>query len=260
MKQYKVCKYCGKEFENIEGRAFSSHVKWCEKNPNVDLNITKKKLQNRKRQLDLERYGELKWFEVECYKCGVRFCIKERDKKFPEKEKYFCCRSHANSKTNSGPKSKESRLKVSQKSKKCWQDPNYRRKVMNSNAWNKFSSKGERDLQNFFLEYCSDDEWTFGGGLKIEDKIISRDLYSKKLKFCIEFDGIWHFKDIHGQLEDKQYRDNLLETWCIDNGYKLIRIEDGWYNKDPKYWKHIILDEAYNGNKQIIKFGDNYGY
>ena len=31
--EYKQCKYCNEEFHNIEGRTFSNHVQWCEKNP-----------------------------------------------------------------------------------------------------------------------------------------------------------------------------------------------------------------------------------
>ena len=35
-------------------------------------------------------------FEVTCYCCGKRFFVKEDEKHFPSKEKYFCSRSCAN--------------------------------------------------------------------------------------------------------------------------------------------------------------------
>lgn len=42
------------------------------------------------------RYGDIKIFNVKCEICDINFNVKEREKKFPEKEKYFCSRSCAN--------------------------------------------------------------------------------------------------------------------------------------------------------------------
>ena len=46
-----------------------------------------------------KKYGKIKLFTVVCDKCGDNFDIEEREKLYPEKEKYFCSRSCANSRT-----------------------------------------------------------------------------------------------------------------------------------------------------------------
>lgn len=43
------------------------------------------------------RYGEFKLFTVECKKCGKSFEVNEREKLFPQKNKYFCSLSCSNS-------------------------------------------------------------------------------------------------------------------------------------------------------------------
>lgn len=45
--------------------------------------------------------GKNKSFEVSCHKCETKFNVIEREKQFPTKEKYFCSRSCANTKTHS---------------------------------------------------------------------------------------------------------------------------------------------------------------
>lgn len=45
-----------------------------------------------------KRYGIFKNFIVRCDKCGVEFITNEREKLFPQKEKYYCSRKCANSK------------------------------------------------------------------------------------------------------------------------------------------------------------------
>jgi len=78
-------------------------------------------------------------------------------------------------------------------------------------------------------------------------------MYSNKLKVIVEYDGIWHFEDIKGQLADKQMKDNKLEEWAINNGWRLIRIKDILYQKDKTKWLNILLDAIYNRSEQIIK-------
>jgi hypothetical protein len=46
-----------------------------------------------------KRYGIFKSFTVSCNKCGKKFEVKEREMFFPEKERYYCSRSCANSRT-----------------------------------------------------------------------------------------------------------------------------------------------------------------
>ncbi len=88
------CKHCGKVFENVVGRVFSNHVRWCEKNP--DRNNCK---ENRTRAVNAifdAKLGTKKWFEVTCCKCHNSFQVLEREKKHPEKEIYHCSVSCAN--------------------------------------------------------------------------------------------------------------------------------------------------------------------
>ena len=149
----------------------------------------------------------------------------------------------------------EQRLQISIKSKQLWKDPEYVKKVMASSK--RFTSKNEVIIRSYFIENYPDDEWTFGGGLQIDGETIVRDLYSKKLKICFEYDGIWHFKDIHGQLEKKRLKDSLLEKWCVDNGYTLIRLDENKYKKVSSIKELEILFYSIK-EPTIIKIGDRY--
>ena len=149
----------------------------------------------------------------------------------------------------------EYRKKQSENTKKLWEDPIYAKKVMTASK--KFTSKNEVIIRNYFIENYPNDEWTFGGGLRVDNEIIVRDLYSKKLKICFEYDGIWHFKDIHGQLAKKQLKDSLLEKWCIENKYTLIRIDENFFNKTITLTDLVDLIYSITEPK-IIKIGNRY--
>ena len=141
---------------------------------------------------------------------------------------------------------------LSENTKDLWKDPIYSKKVMAHNPC--FTSKGERELRNWFINTFLEEEWTYGGCLRYNDLGITRDLYSSKLKVNIEYDGEWHFKDLVGQLESKQLKDQALESWCIENCWRLIRIKDEIYQSDPEGWKNTIRNEVLNGTEQIVKF------
>jgi very-short-patch-repair endonuclease len=116
-----------------------------------------------------------------------------------------------------------------------------------------FTSKGECELREYFKRNFPDDGWTWGG-CRYNGRMLSRDLFSKKLKVCIEYDGIWHFKDIHGQLKDKQEKDEILNNWCKGMGYRMIRIKEELYKSNKKFWLTKLQDEVYNGTDQLVKF------
>jgi len=215
----------------------------------------KKKMSQIKNKMLDEKNGKYIWFEVKCNKCNIEFCVKERENLYPQKEKYFCNIKCANSRRLAF--SKETVEKIRKKSISLWQNEEYVQKQLKNNK-KFFTSKGEEDIKKFFKTVCPDDEWTSGGNLKQNGLSLIRDLFSKKLKVCIEYDGVWHFKDIYGQLKIKQKKDRALEKWCLENGYKLIRIDEELYKQNKIYWKHLILDEVYNGEHQIIKFGNKY--
>lgn len=208
---------------------------------------------------------------VSCLRCGTPFLRKGRINGRRNKRIGFCSRFCANSRNHSketrlkiskgikayiekhGPSSEETRLRISEGVRahiKKYGPLNHYGFLNNS----RFTSKGEVEVREYFQSKYPSDGWTFGGGLKVEDKRISRDLYSKSLKVCIEYDGIWHFKDIHGQLADKQLKDALLELWCKENGYRLIRIEDRLFKADKTFWLKRLEDEVYQNNTPLVKF------
>lgn len=100
-----------------------------------------------------------------------------------------------------------------------------------------FSSKGERELIELIKDRFPNIKWSSGGGTNIgkdlNDNIVRKahDLYSKELKLIIEYDGMYHFKDIYGNLSLVQFKDKLLEEYCIINGWKLIRVNEKTYHK-----------------------------
>ena len=62
--------------------------------------------------------GKIKFFNVKCFKCGKEFEVKEREKLHPQKEKYYCSISCANSHIRTD----ESKLKISNVIKKLIQE------------------------------------------------------------------------------------------------------------------------------------------
>src|ERR1035437_9716595 len=88
-----ICKYCNESFENVKPKVFSTHVRWCVKNPsrNNTQNISKAIFEHYNRSK-----GFLTEFEVICVKCGKKVIVKERALEYPKKEKYFCSLSCAN--------------------------------------------------------------------------------------------------------------------------------------------------------------------
>lgn len=254
----RICKHCNKEFD-LEPKIFANHVRWCDDRPTKDKT---KDVENRKVATTKsfnKKYGELKEYTVECNKCSKSIIVEEREKQFPKKENYYCSRSCANSRNWQDPKYKESNEIRRYKAKELWLDDDFAKRVIENNSMKnvRFTSKNEDIIKTHFIVNYPEDGWTFGGLLKIEDERISRDLYSKKLKICFEYDGIWHFKDIKGQLKKKQKKDRLLKEWCIKNNYRLIRVDEEWFNDDLVKIKDIE-DMIYNSNDKLILKGNRY--
>ena len=86
-------------------------------------------------------------------------------------------------------------------------------------------------------------------------------MWSDVRKICIEYDGIWHFKNIHNQLEEKQKKDKLLNKWCVENGYCLIRIDDKEYVKRKNeilQIVHQIVEDQTNFSSHFIYADDKF--
>lgn len=74
------CKECGKSF--LKPTSLGAHMVHHKK----DFSDVNKKT-------SVNRFGEFKEFNVECFRCKISFEVTEREKLFPKKEKYFCSRS-----------------------------------------------------------------------------------------------------------------------------------------------------------------------
>ncbi len=243
----KSCNYCNKEFD-VNPKIFANHVRWCPENK-TNGDKGKSKLSEK----SFERYAETsKMIEhkVSCKICSTEFILNEREGKFKKRNgKYFC--SYKCQRT----RSPECKSKISLSTKQLWLNEEYANKIItnNTNKNPRFSSKGEEEIKKYLKDNYINDEWTSGGGFKFDDIRLTRDMYSNKLKIIVEYDGIWHFEDIKGQLADKQLKDKKLEEWVIDNNWRLIRIKDVLYQKDKNKWLNILLDAIYSRKEKIIK-------
>ncbi len=122
MKSDRICSHCNKVFENIEGRVFSNHVRWCDKNPkNYRDSKIINNMKNKQKEYLNNKLGEKKEFAVICHKCNNEFKVIEREKQFPKKEKYFCSRACANSRifTDEAKDKKRKALEKDKIKKKC---------------------------------------------------------------------------------------------------------------------------------------------
>lgn len=88
------CNHCDKEYNFEKTSEKANHSRWCEKNPKRNDTDNLKRSQ----QLNVEKkLGKLKIYKVCCYNCNIVFDVEEREKQYPTKNRYFCCKSCANS-------------------------------------------------------------------------------------------------------------------------------------------------------------------
>lgn len=250
MKEDRTCKYCKKIFENIDVKVFANHVRWCDKNTDYDKEHFRKKQRE-------ARYVKKIIVEKECQECGNIFLVERsflKDGKIKQlKKERKCCSQRCAKRRHLSNEVKE---RMSKNIKRLWKNGFYDNTSFNNHLKNKkFTSKAEMEIRDYFIRNFPEDKWTFGGAIKKKNIHITRDLYSHKLKICVEYDGIWHFKDIHGQLKNKKMKDSLLEEWCVENGYKLVRIDEEVYKKEGM---SLLIEAIYNNNNQIIKLGNRY--
>jgi hypothetical protein len=241
-----ICEECKKEFEKFQDKA--NHIRWKHLDNTEYIKNARKAYFEK---VDEQVNGKWIYEDILCNKknCNNIIHIKYRENK--RKNKYFCSLKCSQSHKHS----ELSKKKQSDAIKKAWKNGIYNtdsfREKQSKNI--KFSSKKEREIVNYFKTNYPNDEWKSGGGLYYRGEEISRDLYSNKLKICFEYDGIWHFKNIHNQLDKKQRKDKLLEEWCIENKYRLIRIDENFFINFEQ------LEKLFFENKEfIIKIGQRY--
>lgn len=237
------CKTCDKSFESVS--EIANHVRWAHRERDYSEEGLQKQRAKARRVND-KKYGAWVTDTVRCHKCGKPIEIRRRVGK--TKPHYFCSKWCSHSRPIHH--SKATRQKISEASRRAWQRDEYVKKVTSHRI---FSSKRKREIREHFISSYPSDGWTFGGTLSRGGERIARDLYSNTLKVCIEYDGVWHFRDIHDQLARKQRKDRLLEAWCIANRYRLVRITES---------SALSLDEievlVYHRKQPITKVGEEY--
>lgn len=220
----------------------ANHIRWQHRdNSQIGVRISEAKTKLK---------GILVLEERSCLKCAATFIVKyySGTKRIPVNT--HCSRKCANSRVQTAEMNKSR----SNFTKALWKTGRYDLVQELKIKQNKiFSSKTERAILNHFKTTYPESEWTSGGSLKVGDSRISRDMYSNKLKVCFEYDGVWHFKDIHNQLDHKRGVDAKLEEWCSINKYRLIRVDEDAYTGFAQ-----IEDLIYNQTKALIKIGTRY--
>jgi hypothetical protein len=242
------CEECGLEFETFQAKA--NHHRW------KHLGYAYKNLKNKelcrakfvKREERL--HGKIIEEIVLCKTCGKSFVVKHRENQ--PIRKHFCSKSCAN---KNRKRTEESKLQTSRSIKNAWKEKKYdTESYYEKQSKNlKFSSQKERSIVDYFKTQYPEYRWKTGGRLIFKNTSLTRDLYSDILKICFEYDGIWHFKDINSQLQEKQLKDRLLEEWCLLNNYRLIRIDENDYINFEQIEK-LIFEKT----DPIIKIGKRY--
>lgn len=247
-----ICE-CGKEFTNSQ--AYNGHKSMCimhrhytnreDYNTQLSQEASLKRVTNINKTKRLKAEQRLDQGVSEKHKC--EHCGKIMTERFGSGR--FCCRSCANARKLS----EKSKKQISEKVKnnpKCIEC--LKRGYNNSPV---VMSKGEINLRKRLKQNFPEANFTNGVIKKYKGISLSPDIWSKKLKIIIEYDGIWHFKDIHGQLKDKQYKDRLLVQFALENDYRLIRIDENY-----KWSYDDIVNLIFNCNSKIILLGDRYDY
>lgn len=257
---------CGKEFKSQ--KSLSAHMASCkehylQRDGNLNnynsrqKNLSKSKIE-RDKKLGICKEENLKiWFSEEhrCERCGkimTEFYGSGR----------FCSQSCANSHDFSEDTKKALSIKLSNYAKnnpKGWASKEWLAAHPEFiNRHRKIHSKRELEIVDLLQNKFPEDNWKQGPitDRPLYETIINPDLYSDKLQIVLEYDGIWHFKDIHNQLQRKQEYDRLTLYWCQKYDYRLIRIDYELNLTDEE-----IIDIIYNSDENLELCNSNkYNY
>jgi hypothetical protein len=214
-----------------------------------------------------KRLGEYKIFKVKCFKCGKEFEVKEREKLFPKKEKYFCSRSCANIREHTDEVKNKIRNSVI---KFCKEHPKKKRKRKKPKYYKiceyceqKFETNNKR--QKFCSKKCVSNRLREAGiksaNIQRENRRSKNEMYfaelcKKKfknvltnipifngwdadvilpdLKIAVLWNGKWHYEKItiKHSVKQVQNRDKIKIHEIKKAGYIPYIIKDmGKYNK-----------------------------
>lgn len=234
-----ICKKCNLTFDTAFEKA--NHVRW----KHQDNTETNRKISEKATERYLIKNGELKEYKVICENCNTEFFVFEREKKHPEKKKYFCSRSCANTRNHSN----ETKEKIGKSMSIVWKSDEYAQHIINANTKKskRFSSKGEREIRNILKKIYTDT--SSQRIIKLSDNTKRAvDIQIKSLNVIIEYDGIWHFKKVHENHDfDTQHKKDILEEeYCKLNNIKLIRISNERYIKNKEECLKLLFEALYN--------------
>lgn len=251
MDNIKTCEICG--FQTLNGRIMSNHKRWQHITPKGSEKYAETQL-----KLRVARRERLE-VKVNCKECGKEFALTLTEARLKSgKYRHFCSSVCAH---RQGSKNVDYEI-ISQKMKEhpvgCF-SLEWKLAHPDAKCSRKNFSKRELEIVSFLKEKFPDDCWKQGfidGTRKHDGFILSPDCHSDKLKVVIEYDGIWHFENIHNQLERKQNVDRALLKYCKENGYRLIRIDEGL-----KVTNEMIEKAIYESSADLELFGSSrYGY
>jgi hypothetical protein len=275
------CLACGKPVKN----------KFCNVGCQNKIQIKHPSIENFKKG-HIKRFGDFKIFKVNCFKCGKKFEISEREKLYPQKEKYYCSRSCANTRKHSDDtkqKIKNSTLKKEHSIKIC------------KCCYNEF--KTHRNNQIFCSQNCST---KFKGGWKTVHQKLNPEDWSKiqKLSYSkgnrviaggltkwypyknIKVQGTYELRTCYildkwieeGKIKNWEYTNDRIKYISIDNkehsyllDFKIFESDNSFYYIETKGYKHPNDDLKWKavreaGNrlevwfeKDIIKKEDELG-
>lgn len=237
-----ICPICLKSFKQITNthlnshnltleefkRMYPNHSMICEETRRtkdtsdyIDYSIASKNIHKTKYRQEYEKY--LKNLR-QCKQCGATIPFEKRNN-------MFCCQICANTYT-SQHMTQSTRDKIGESVKQWHIDNPEKSAELRSNHINTacFSSKGERELRSILQNKFPELNFTTGGCWKVADNMYkSVDIYSRQIQLIIEYDGIYHFQDIYGNLPEVQLKDKLLEQWCAEHDWKIIRVNETTY-------------------------------
>lgn len=225
----KTCVQCNKSFKTHA--VYANHVRW--KHSPIPISVEgREALRAAAIRNNIKKWGEP--IIKNCKRCNAPLPKGKRRNKFCDAS---ACKFHAHSLSGSASwKNRPARLAGV---KAAWSE-SFIQNQGHPKSKN-FSSKGEEDLKRKLKERLSQFHWSSGGLYDIGKKMRkSFDLYCKEEKILIEYDGIHHWKNIYGNLQEVQMKDRQTEEFCRSNGWSMIRVNEKTYYIVPNIVEIIV--------------------
>lgn len=183
------------------------------------------------------KFGLFKEFTVKCERCGKEYIVNEREKLFPQKEKYFCSRSCANKRVLSEETKEKIRKTLTKNDtvkivyKQCNKECETTFKNNNKTIKPKIKIKKEKDINKITFIYSL--EYPIGNIRYIGKS----DFPQKRLKD--------HIKET--KQRNKSHKDKWINSLCELPTLKIIEqtTYEHWQNREI-YWIKYYKDKGFN--------------